>query len=129
MMMADAYCMPYRSFLNLIFARARDCNWTHLPQPTQLYAVDVMAHVVNQYEEQRRERLITARHPVFDLDNYCGLKLQDAYRDWLIATLKEMGGMGSKLGIVLYERPQLPLDLARKHFSDEILEQARLASA
>lgn len=129
MKMADAMGIPYDQFCALGNRIAIDTMWTRLPSPAQLYGTKLGAKLLDAWETLIESRMFTAHHPLFKLDNYAGLEVQDAYRDWLIASVEKRGDPTTALATIVYRTPQLPEALALQHFPANTVNRARLLAA
>lgn len=124
MLVADALGIPYGEFVRLACKVAVDRLWRRLPRPSQLYSDNLAVYVMEEWDALRASRFFAAQHPIFDIANYDGRPMQDAYRDYLIEQVKKVDGKAPALASVLYFRPQLPLDLAQQHFPKQLLDRA-----
>jgi hypothetical protein len=130
MTMADMFGMPYSHFCTLAVRQALERSWTRVPQPWHLYSQQLGAETVNAWETLTTQRLITASHPTYLLDNYRGDPLQDAYHEWLIKQVQRRGDdPAMSLSIALFDKPQLPIAIAEKHFDGSVIRRARSMSA
>lgn len=126
MLVADALGMPYDQFCRLACRVAIDRLWKRLPRPSQLYSDKLAAYVLDEWEELQKQRFITATHPLYAVENYAGLQVQDDYRAWLIEQVKKQDSPIVPLMSAVYERPQLPEDVALQHFPAQAVKRARL---
>ena len=126
MLMADELGIPYDTYCRLGNQAAIDGLWKRLPRPSHLYGNKIGAALLNSWETLSRDRLFTAKHPLYSLDNYAGLPVQDAYQEWLIEQLKERGDPTTALATVVYRSPQLPEAKAKAEFPATALNRARL---
>jgi hypothetical protein len=129
MMVCDALGIPYDHYSRLAFVIAKERAWKRLPLPNQLYGDDLAARILIEWDLMKDNRLLVAKHPLYDVENYAGLQVQDEYRQWLIANLKKKPDPVSHLASVIYMNPQLPLGLAEPEFPAALLTRARLLAA
>lgn len=129
MLVADALGMPYDTFCRLSCRVAIERLWKRLPRPSQLYSDKLAAYVLDEWETMQTQRLLSAKHPLYSVENYAGLQVQDDYRQYLIQAIDKLDSPVAPLMEVVYQRPQLPEDLASQHFSDNALKRARLLAA
>jgi hypothetical protein len=125
MLVADALGIPYPDFCRLACGIAIERLWQRLPRPSQLYSDKLAVYVMDAWDEQRKSKFMAATHPVFDVGNYDARQMQDDYRRYVI---EQIGGVRNKvpaLASALFFRPQIPEDLARQHFNDQLIERAR----
>lgn len=130
MLVADALGIPYPEFVRISCRVALERLWKRLPRPSQLYSDKLGAYVLDEWEELKKQRLFTATHPIYSVENYAALEVQDNYREWLIEQIKaqEQGAIVPLMTSV-YARPQLPEALAAQHFPANAMNRARLLAA
>ena len=127
MLVADALSIPYNIYVKLAMDIAVETKWKQLPRPNQIYSDRMGAGILDKFEELRPERMTIARHPIYLVENYEGLELQDAYRDWAIEEMKQLRrDLIPTLMQVVYANPQIPEALALQHFPEQSLTRARL---
>lgn len=129
MLIADAFGIPYDFFVQTACVKARELGWKHIPRPAQLYSDAIAVAVTNEWEKMRSEKLFMAKHPIYSVDNYAGLELQDAYRDWLVKNIAEQRNKVTALMVAIYDRRQLTEEIALDHFSPTLVTRARLLAA
>lgn len=126
MLVADALGMPYPDFCRLACQVAFDRLWERLPRPTQLYSEQIACFVMDEWDALRKSKFIPATHPVFDLSNYDARQMQENYRTHVIEQISQLeNNKVTALANVLFFRPQIPVDLAKQHFPDQLIERAR----
>lgn len=130
MVAADLFGIPYPQFCQIGFRVASDHKWERVPSPRHLYSDRMAALIVNGWEELTSQRAITAKHPMYLVENYEGHPVQDAYREWLIRTVsRRQDDIAIPLSIVVFDRPQLPEDMALAAFGANTLRRARSMAA
>ncbi|HIV77353.1 MAG TPA: hypothetical protein H9899_07495 [Candidatus Sphingomonas excrementigallinarum] len=129
MKMADALGIPYDQFNQLGNQVALDMLWKRLPTPAQLYGAKIGAHMLDRWETLIKDRMFTARHPLYALDNYAGLEVQDNYQAWLIERIEERRDPTTAIATTVFRTPQLPEHIARRHFPANTIDRARLLAA
>lgn len=83
--LADAIGMPYRLWgVWALSQRLRNWKRGVMPQPTMLCDSRDAEKVMQRWLEERKVMTLTAQHPAFKLENYCGLPVQDEYHEFLI---------------------------------------------
>lgn len=125
MLVADALGIPYPDFCRLACSVAIERLWQRLPRPSQLYADTLAVYVMDAWDEQRKSKFMAATHPVFGVENYDGRAMQDAYRQYCIEQISQVDNKVPALANVLFFRPQITEDLAKQHFTDQLIERAR----
>lgn len=81
---ADALGIPYDIFLSLAFKEVlRFWKQKHMPRPSHLYNDDLLARVIQGWEELQSARLIYATHDAYKLENARGLACQLEHVAWL----------------------------------------------
>jgi len=127
MLIADAFGIPYPEFVKLSCRIALQRMWTHLPRPAHLYSESLAPHVIDEWEALKKERFMSSSHPIYAEENYVGLDLQDEYRGWLIEHIKGLkSDKLSALMIAIYDKRQLPEQMALQHFPAQLITRARL---
>ena len=126
MLVADALGIPYDHFCKLANQIATDSKWQRLPRTFQLYSEKLGAQILDRWFALLTDRLILARHPLYDIEHYIGLEAQDSYRVWVLDSIERMPSPINALANAVYRKPQVPVDLAEARFSAKILERARL---
>lgn len=130
MLTCDALGMPYDRFCQLANQVAVDTAWQRLPLPAQLYSEKMGAQVLDRWIELTKDRMILPRHPLFKLENYASLPVQDEFQDWLLDQLKRrQGDPVNALANVVYRTPQLPESVAAAEFAPAVMQRARLLAA
>jgi hypothetical protein len=124
MLVADAIGMPYGDFCRLACQVAVERLWSRLPRPSQLYSEKLAVFVMEAWDEQRKVKFTAAQHPVYAVENYDARQMQEDYRAYLIEQIKQIDSKVPALASALYFRPQLPLDVAQQHFTQQILDRA-----
>jgi hypothetical protein len=125
MLISDGLGIPYPEFSRLACKVAIERLWKQLPRPSQLYSEKLAIGVMDEWDAIRKAKFFTAHHPVYSLDNYDGRRQQEAYRAYLIEQLKEQTNKVPALATALFFRPQLPVDLAEKHFPAQLIARAK----
>jgi hypothetical protein len=126
MLVADALGIPYPEFCRMACQVAFDRLWERLPRPTQLYSDNLAVFVMDEWDSLKKSRFVAATHPVFDVASYDGRRMQDDYRAYAIEQITNLdSNRVTALANVLFFRPQLPVDLAKQHFPDQLIERAR----
>jgi hypothetical protein len=129
MLVADALGMPYDHFCRLSCRVAIERLWKRLPRPSQLYSDKLAAFVLDEWEELQGERLFLAKHPLYDVENYAALQVQDDYRLYLLDRIAKQPNPVMGLAETVYQKPQLPADMASQVFPLATLNRARLLAA
>jgi len=125
MLAADGLGMPYPDYCSLVFQEAIAAAWTHLPYPNQMCAPKIAAPALMAWEGSRADTFKQAKHPIYLIENYDGLALQDEYRAWAIAEIKAMNNPRGALAQTLFINPQIPEELARSAFPPGLIDTAR----
>lgn len=128
MLVADAFGIPYDVYVRLACRIALQRLWKRLPRPSQLYSDNLAAAVVEEWEALKLERPTFAKHPIYAEENYMGLDLQDAYREWLIEHIENQKDKLSAIMIAVYHSRQIPEAMALQHFPPQLVNRARLLS-
>jgi hypothetical protein len=129
MLVCDALGIPYSTFCQLGFQISFDTGWKRLPSPAQLYSENLGAKILDEWIALQLERIAIASHPVYSLENYCGLTDQDDYRLYLLDAIKSKSAPLPALASAVYAKPQLDIAFVRPHFPAPLLERARLLAA
>jgi hypothetical protein len=128
MVAADLFGIPYDAFCKLAIENALERQWDRVPQPWHLYNDRMCAETINLWQAECQHKLRAAAHPAFEIENYCGLKIQDDYRRWLIAQIEERGVVADPavpLAVMVYHKRHLPEELAAAHFSEVTMRRAK----
>ena len=126
MSVADAAGIPYEHYCRLANQTALDTLWKRLPTPAQLYSQKIGPAVLSKWEGMVASRMILASHPLYRLENYAGLPVQDEYHQWLVERIQERSDPAPALANCIYRTPQLPETLAVREFSQATVNRARL---
>lgn len=129
MRVADGIGIPYDQYCQLGNEIALEQLWKRLPTPAQLYSTKMGAQILDRWEQKIKGRFFTATHPLYKLDHYAGLEVQDSYRRWLVERLGERPDPTTSIATVVFRTPQLPERIARLNFPAQTVERARLLSA
>lgn len=129
MLIADAFGIPYPEFVRLACQIALDRSWKRLPLPAQLYAESLAPYVIDEWEKMKDERLFSASHPMYAIDNYAGLSVQDEYREWVIDRIKAQSSQLNAVMTAVYVNRHIPESMALQHFPSQLVTRARLLAA
>lgn len=126
MLACDALYMPYDDYCSFAFRIAVDRAWTRLPNPTQIYADDLLDCIITEWDAHKKVKARLAVHPVYRVDNYCGLPIQDRYRAWLIERIQEFSDKMPVIHRAVYELEQLTEQDAYNHFPAADVKRASI---
>lgn len=124
MLVADALGIPYPEYCRLACKVAMERLWSRLPRPSQLYSENLAVFVMDEWDALRRSKLIAAQHPIYAVENYDARPMQDAYRVYLLDQIKKVDKKAPALANAIWIRPQLPLEIATKHFPAPLIDRA-----
>jgi hypothetical protein len=126
---ADEFGLPYDFFILAVMEWADRRGWHHIPLPANLYDDRAVIEVTEKWSQRLQDRFITATAPEYDLVNYVGHPAQDAYHGYLIQQVRARHVPRFALATVLFERPQLPMQLALDSFGAEMVREAKRTAA
>ena len=93
-----------------------------MPQPQHLYHEIDVTDTVARWEEMQAGMIFMANHPVYLVQNYCGLAQQNDYHEWLFKQAEFRAEPGELLANFI-DADQLPLDKVEARVSSYIFDQ------
>lgn len=127
MLTADALSMPYDTYCELAMRIAIDTAWSNIPQPNQIYSDKMGAMIYDEWLKIRSERLFCATHPIYRSEYFMeDVEFIVDYREWIIDEIKDQDRIVPALASVVYDRKQIPEELAEQHFPLPALQRAKL---
>lgn len=126
MLACDALYMPYDDYCSFAFRIAIDRAWTRLPNPTQIYSDDILDCIISEWDAHKKVKARLAVHPVYRVENYIGLPIQDRYKKWLVERIQ---GFSNKMPIIhraVYELKQMTEAEAYNNFPASDVKRASI---
>jgi len=126
MLACDALYMPYDDYCSFAFRIAVERAWNRLPNPAQMYSDGLLDVIIAEWDDHKKVKIRLAVHPVYEVDNYCGLPIQDRYRDWLIERIQEHSNKMPAIHRAVYELKQLTEQDAYNYFPAKEVKRASI---
>lgn len=122
---ADALCMPYPLYIEIVMETALRIKRNYLPRPQQLYSQPLVDAAGAAWEERLEARYWAGEDRRFTNDAYQGAPAQDAHRAWVIGQIARRGYSEHLLARAVWQDQNLTEQSALLNFGDELVTKAR----
>ena len=120
---ADALCMPYQDYIEqAITIRMRAWQRRHLPNPEQLYEMNLVERVQTKWEEIRSSKTILPVHHAYMVQNYANLPAQNDFHEYLFDQAARGGNLPLSIAHFITE-DFLPYEKAKARLSEQVFER------
>lgn len=81
---ADRYGIPYDFWCREAMRYAEEMSWTNMPRPAQLYAPEIINHILVRWNREQEVNFRSASHSLYAPENYCDNPDQQEYQRYLM---------------------------------------------
>ena len=121
---ADRLCIPYDFFIRFAMNWTTDRLWKRFPRPTQLYSRPLLEDMIVAWEVQCAASTPLPVDSRFHLVNYSGHADQDAFQEWLCASISKRVNPEMALATHLHITPMISIEMAEKHIDACLIQRA-----
>ena len=120
---ADRYGIPYDFWCREAMRYAEDMSWSNMPRPAQLYAPEIINHILIRWSREQEVNFREATHALYVPDNYCDNPDQQEYQRYLMEFIKTpASSMSQALRLATLGGRLVPSSLAS--FDEQTLREA-----
>lgn len=120
---ADRLGMRYDFYIRKAMMWAEDRNWRNIPRPIHLYSDDLVEHLKERWEEERKARLQAAESECYMIENYSAHPDQDDYQGWALDQVSRRPHKDFALHHYL-QRGQVNAEAAKTRFGSDTVSRA-----
>jgi hypothetical protein len=124
MCFADLYGVPYDKWIGWAFEHAFENKWQRLPTPSQLYSPSVTEFILEKWEAEKENLMVSPADPRYLAENFVGEPTQQAFQEWLLGYIKARPIPSVALAHYLKTEPLVDIDTARITLGLHVVEAA-----